>query len=63
MVNFGDYKDLKCGIWELKWINGRRIYFTFIGETKILLLFGGNKNGQSKDISYAKKIFKKSTSV
>ncbi len=53
---FGDQKDLNGNVWELRWKNGRRIYFAYIPDKKILLLLGGNKNGQSKDIRQAKKI-------
>ena len=60
---FGERKsvDEKDEIWDLKWKNGRRVYFAFIPEKKILLLLGGNKNGQDKDIRKAKNIFKKYT--
>jgi putative addiction module killer protein len=54
--HFGDRKDLENGIWELRWRNGRRVYYALIPEKKVLLLLGGNKNGQSKDIRQAKKI-------
>ena len=53
---FGDHKDVEDGVWELRWKNGRRVYYAYIPEEKILLLLGGNKNGQSKDIKKAKKI-------
>lgn len=56
---FGTHKFLEDYIWELKWVNGRRIYFAYIAELDILLLIGGNKNGQNKDITQAKRIFKK----
>lgn len=56
---FGDHKPLSDLIWELKWLNGRRLYYAYISELNILLLLGGNKNGQSKDITKSKKIFKK----
>lgn len=61
---FGDHKNVSIdeeGVWELKWKNGRRIYFAHIPERKILLLLGGNKNGQDKDIRRAKSLFKKYT--
>lgn len=45
--HFGDCKKLKGNIWELKWDNGRRIYYAFIPVEQILLLIGGNKNGQT----------------
>jgi putative addiction module killer protein len=54
--HFGDHKDVEDGVWELKWKNGRRVYYAYIPEKHILLLLGGNKNGQSKDIKKAKKI-------
>lgn len=57
--HFGIHKYLENNIWELKWGNGRRIYYAHILEKNILLLLGGNKNGQDKDILRAKKIFKK----
>ncbi len=57
--HFGVYKDLEDDISELKWLNGRRVYYSYIQELNILLLLGGNKNGQDKDITKAKKIFKK----
>jgi putative addiction module killer protein len=54
--HFGDHKYLESAIWELRWINGRRVYYAHITEFKIVLLLGGNKNGQSKDINKAKKL-------
>lgn len=54
--HFGDHKDVEDNVWELRWDNGRRVYYAHIPEKKILLLLGGNKNGQSKDIKKAKKI-------
>ena len=53
--------DEKDEVWELKWKNGRRVYFAYIPEKQILLLLGGNKNGQDKDIRKAKNIYKKHT--
>lgn len=57
--HFGNHKDLKGDLWELKFNDGRRIYYILIPENNVLLLLGGNKNGQSKDISYARKILRK----
>jgi putative addiction module killer protein len=54
--HFGDHKDVGEDVWELKWANGRRVYYAYIPEKKILLILGGNKNGQDKDIRQAKKI-------
>lgn len=54
--HFGVVKSLDDGVYELKWKNGLRVYFGYLEKTKILVLLGGNKNGQSKDIKKAKKI-------
>ncbi len=54
--HFGHVKQLAKNLAELKFNNGVRIYFTQTernGKT-ILLLLGGNKNGQTKDIKKAK---------
>lgn len=66
---FGDHKsisfyekgELKDSVWELRWKDGRRIYYAYIPEKRILLLLGGNKNGQSKDVSKAKALYLKAT--
>jgi putative addiction module killer protein len=58
---FGNNKDLKNGVMELKWDIGRRLYYAEIPERQILLLLGGNKNGQDKDITQARKILKEYT--
>ncbi len=57
--HFGVNKDLKDGVWELKWGGGRRVYYSLIPEKNIILLLGGNKNGQDRDIAKAKKILKR----
>lgn len=59
--HFGTINDVGADVWELKWKSGRRIYYAHIPETEILLLIGGNKNGQSYDIAQAQKILKKYT--
>lgn len=51
--HFGNHKWLEGEIWELKFNDGRRIYYTEIPEQKIILILGGNKNGQDKDIKKA----------
>jgi putative addiction module killer protein len=53
--HFGDIKIFE-GLIELRWRNGLRIYSFIYNRTFIVLLCGGNKNGQSKDIRQAKKI-------
>lgn len=54
---------LKNKVWEIKFNDGRRIYYAVIPEKNLLLLLGGNKNGQDKDIAKAKGIFIKKTRV
>ncbi|MCA9508973.1 MAG: type II toxin-antitoxin system RelE/ParE family toxin [Myxococcales bacterium] len=49
----------QADVWELKWKNGRRLYYAYIPEKSILILFGGGKNAQQKDIGKAKRLFKK----
>jgi putative addiction module killer protein len=56
--HFGDHKQVRDRICELRWDNGRRIYYALIPVSQVLLLLGGNKNGQSKDINKAEKIYK-----
>lgn len=60
--HFGIAKKLAESLAELKWGNGRRIYFTLTkdeGGSIIILLIGGNKNSQDRDIRKAKSILKK----
>ncbi len=56
--HFGDHKQVRDYVWELRWDNGRRIYYSLIPVNEVLLLLGGNKNGQGKDINQAEKIYK-----
>jgi putative addiction module killer protein len=44
------------GLIELKWGSGMRIYTFKFGDKIVVILLGGNKNGQSKDIKQAKKL-------
>ena len=56
--NFGDYKDLKAGLSELKFKFGAglRIYYTLRGECIVLLLAGGDKSSQRLDIPAARRV-------
>ena len=56
--NPGRFRSLKDGINELKidYGPGYRVYYTFKGKTLILLLCGGDKSTQSKDIRLATEI-------
>ena len=56
--HFGDHKQVRDHVWELRWDNGRRIYYSLIPVSQVLILLGGNKNGQTKDINQAEKIYK-----
>lgn len=56
--NFGDYKKIDNEISELrlKFGSGYRIYYTEIDNIIVLLINGGDKATQSKDIEKAKSI-------
>ncbi len=58
--NFGNVKSLGASISELKiqMGPGYRVYFTKRKEQIIILLVGGDKSTQSKDIEKAKKMLK-----
>ena len=53
--NYGDYKPVKGGIFELRlhFGSGYRIYFGEDGERIVVLLCGGDKSTQKKDIDTA----------
>jgi|SRR5579863_818892 len=54
--NFGNYKDIRNGLYELKepYGPGYRIYFSIDAEDIILLLIGGSKRSQKTDIEKAR---------
>ncbi len=56
--NFGDHKRINNEISELrlKFGSGYRIYYTEVDNVIVLLINGGNKSTQSKDIEKAKSI-------
>ena len=56
--NLGDFKNLGDKICEMRihTSKGYRIYFSMVGNKLILLLIGGDKSSQQKDISKAKEI-------
>jgi putative addiction module killer protein len=60
MNNFGDVKNLGDSVFELRihYSAGYRIYFTKYNEIIVLLLCGGNKSSQEKDIKKAKDMLK-----
>jgi len=55
--NFGDFKFLAEGIYELRldFGPGYRVYFGKDGNTIVVLINGGDKGTQNKDINAAKK--------
>lgn len=54
--NFGDVKPLGGGLYEMRvhYGPGYRIYYTQRGEIVYLLLIGGDKSSQAKDIVKAR---------
>lgn len=58
--NFGDYRGLSEGIYELRFTfgPGYRVYFGQDGNTIVVLLNGGDKSSQSQDIERAKAYWK-----
>lgn len=58
--NPGQHRNLTGGISELKidFGPGYRVYFTQRGSTLLLLLAGGDKSSQEKDIAVAAKLAK-----
>lgn len=58
--NIGDAKTIDKNLYELRFFfgSGYRIYFTKKANTIIILLCGGDKSTQSKDIKKAKEILK-----
>jgi putative addiction module killer protein len=54
--NLGDHKDVGGGVWEARFDfgPGYRLYFGRIGREVVLLLLGGDKKSQKKDIQRAR---------
>jgi putative addiction module killer protein len=53
--NFGDCKPLRQGVWELRvdWGPGYRVYYAMLTSASILILCGGDKRSQSREIPRA----------
>lgn len=54
---YGQHRNLKKGISELKFISGERIYFAEENNTIVILLTAGDKQRQSNDIKTAELYF------
>lgn len=58
---FGDHKSVGNGVFEMRihFGSGYRLYYAYRGDVLVLLLCGGNKSTQQKDIEKAKELNKK----
>jgi len=57
--NLGDYNSVGDGVFELRlhFGAGYRIYYGYIGKQMLLLIVGGGKKTQTKDIKKAKQFW------
>lgn len=55
---FGDVRSLRGALWEARihYGPGYRLYYTQRGDTLILLLCGGDKRSQDRDIARARRM-------
>ena len=57
---FGDFKNLGDKLFEIR-VNygpGYRIYYTYRGDELVILLAGGDKGSQTRDIKMARTLMK-----
>lgn len=61
--NFGDAKSVGKGVFELRldFGPGYRVYFGKEGNTTVILLCGGDKDSQPKDVERAKNLWQQYT--
>lgn len=54
--NLGDHKPVGDNVWEMREVFGScwRMYYILHGSAVIMMLGGGNKSSQNKDIERAK---------
>ncbi len=54
-MGIGDIKYIDCGIWEMRvdYGPGYRVYFGKYNKNKMVILLGGDKSTQKKDIKKA----------
>jgi putative addiction module killer protein len=62
-VRLGAFGEISCvggGVWELKFRKGPgfRVYYAQAGKQVLLLISGGDKRTQNKDIEHAKKFYR-----
>ena len=57
--NFGDRKSVGEGVYELRFFfgSGYRIYYGTVDQRLVLLLVGGSKKRQNKDIQVAQQLW------
>ena len=58
--NFGDHKALGEGVWELRldFGSGYRVYYAHENNRVVILLCGGSKKTQQRDIDQARSYWK-----
>lgn len=59
--NFGDHKALGAGLYELRIMKGPglRVYYGLKGDEIVVLIAGGDKSSQKRDIKRAKDLWRK----
>lgn len=55
--HLGSYRDLRGGLFELKFGSGLRVYYGRRGQEVVLLISGGDKGSQVRDIETARAIW------